>query len=129
MKTINIGKIKIGGNHPFVLIAGPCVIESKAGAMAIAAKLKAITDKLKVPFIFKASYDKANRTSIESFRRAVGAVPADRHDQGADTLHDFPDRQPVVPWNPAIAATGGALPARTEPLPGHPADGHYEPVR
>jgi 2-dehydro-3-deoxyphosphooctonate aldolase (KDO 8-P synthase) len=67
-KTVKLGSITIGGNHPFVLIAGPCVIESKAGAMAIAARLKAITSKLKVPFVFKASYDKANRTSIESFR-------------------------------------------------------------
>ena len=67
-KTIQIGSIKLGGKNPFVLIAGPCVIESKAGAMAIAVQLKAITGKLKVPFIFKASYDKANRTSIESFR-------------------------------------------------------------
>lgn len=67
-KMIKLGSITIGGNHPFVLIAGPCVIESKANAMAIAVKLKAITKKLKVPFIFKASYDKANRTSIDSFR-------------------------------------------------------------
>ncbi len=67
-KILKLGSITIGGGHPFVLIAGPCVIESKVNAMAIAQQLKAITRKLKVPFIFKASYDKANRTSIESFR-------------------------------------------------------------
>lgn len=67
-KTIKLGDMTIGDNRPFVLIAGPCVIESRAGAMAIAAKLKRLTDKLNVPFIFKASYDKANRTSIDSFR-------------------------------------------------------------
>jgi 2-dehydro-3-deoxyphosphooctonate aldolase (KDO 8-P synthase) len=66
--TVKLGSLNIGGNRPFVLIAGPCVIESKANALAIATKLKAITTKLRVPFIFKASYDKANRTSIESFR-------------------------------------------------------------
>ncbi|MBL8012538.1 MAG: 3-deoxy-8-phosphooctulonate synthase [Candidatus Omnitrophica bacterium] len=67
-KTIKLGSIVFGGNHPFVLIAGPCVIESKQGALAIGKKLKSITDRLNVPFIFKASYDKANRTSIDSFR-------------------------------------------------------------
>lgn len=67
-KTIKLGHSSIGGNRPFILIAGPCVIESKAGVMAIAVKLKKITDKLGVPFVFKASYDKANRTSIDSFR-------------------------------------------------------------
>jgi 2-dehydro-3-deoxyphosphooctonate aldolase (KDO 8-P synthase) len=65
---IKLNGISIGGNRPFILIAGPCVIESKAGAMAIAVKLKRITEKLGVPFVFKASYDKANRTSIDSFR-------------------------------------------------------------
>lgn len=66
--TVKLRDMIIGGKRPFVLIAGPCVIESKAGAMAIAVKLKKITDKLGVPFIFKASYDKANRTSIDSYR-------------------------------------------------------------
>lgn len=58
----------IGGNNPFVLIAGPCVIESERLVMETAEKLKEITDKLKIPLIFKASFDKANRTAIESFR-------------------------------------------------------------
>jgi len=68
VKTINIGKIKIGGKAPFVLIAGPCVIESRQSALKIAAVIQKITSKVKVPFIFKASYDKANRTSVNSFR-------------------------------------------------------------
>lgn len=66
--VIKLNGISIGGNRPFILIAGPCVIESKAGALAIATKLKRVTEKLGVPFVFKASYDKANRTSIDSFR-------------------------------------------------------------
>ena len=68
MRTITIGNIKIGGNAPFVLIAGPCVIEDEKTTFAIAAKLKAIATKLKIPLIFKASYDKANRTSVKSYR-------------------------------------------------------------
>jgi len=52
----------------FFLIAGPCVIENESMTMATALKLKEITDNLKIPFIFKSSYDKANRTSIKSYR-------------------------------------------------------------
>ena len=65
---VKIGKIKIGGGNPFVLMSGPCVIESRKHALKMAKELKAITSELRIPFIFKASYDKANRTSIESFR-------------------------------------------------------------
>jgi 2-dehydro-3-deoxyphosphooctonate aldolase (KDO 8-P synthase) len=68
VKILNIGGVKLGGTAPFALIAGPCVIESRQSALAIAAAIKKITAKVGVPFIFKASYDKANRTSIRSFR-------------------------------------------------------------
>jgi 2-dehydro-3-deoxyphosphooctonate aldolase (KDO 8-P synthase) len=68
MKPVAIGDIAIGGGHPFVLIAGPCVIESEAHASELAGQLSAIAHRLSVPFIFKASYDKANRTSGTSFR-------------------------------------------------------------
>ncbi len=68
VKSLNIGKIKIGGKSPFVLIAGPCVIENKELALKTAMAIKRIAAKVKVPFIFKASYDKANRTSVSSFR-------------------------------------------------------------
>ena len=68
LKTINIDSVKIGGNRPFALIAGPCVIENKQTTLKIAEALKKITTRLKIPFIFKASYDKANRSSIKSFR-------------------------------------------------------------
>ena len=67
-RSIEVGPHYIGGQNPLVLIAGPCVIESEKIAMEIAEKLKRITGDLHVPFIFKASYDKANRTSIKSFR-------------------------------------------------------------
>ncbi|HHW11599.1 MAG TPA: 3-deoxy-8-phosphooctulonate synthase [Firmicutes bacterium] len=61
-------EITIGGNNPFVLIAGPCVIESEKLVMATAERLKQITTKLGIPFVFKSSFDKANRTSLSSFR-------------------------------------------------------------
>ena len=62
------GTFNIGGRNPLALIAGPCVIESEKITRDIAEKLKRITEDLGVPFIFKSSYDKANRSSIKSFR-------------------------------------------------------------
>jgi 2-dehydro-3-deoxyphosphooctonate aldolase (KDO 8-P synthase) len=66
--SFKIQDIVIGGNRPFVLIAGPCVIEDKALVLKTAKAIKTIATRLKIPFIFKSSYDKANRTSIDSFR-------------------------------------------------------------
>ena len=60
--------IKIGEGHPLALIGGPCVIESADFTLKMAAEIKKVCDRLEVPFIFKASFDKANRTSISSFR-------------------------------------------------------------
>jgi 2-dehydro-3-deoxyphosphooctonate aldolase (KDO 8-P synthase) len=67
-RKIQVQNITIGGNAPFVLIAGPCVIESEASTLEAAERLKKITSDLGIPFIFKSSYDKANRSSIKSFR-------------------------------------------------------------
>ncbi len=58
----------VGSDRPFFLIAGPCVIESEAMVLDIAFRMKEITDKLGIPYLFKASFDKANRTSGKSFR-------------------------------------------------------------
>ena len=58
----------IGAGHPIVLMAGPCVVESQAHAMGLAHALVDITTRVGIPFIFKASYDKANRTSAKSYR-------------------------------------------------------------
>ena len=66
--SFSVGKVRLGGNAPLFLIAGPCVIESEAHAMSMAEQLGAITSELGVPYIFKASYDKANRSSGLSFR-------------------------------------------------------------
>ena len=68
VKTLNINGLRIGGNNRVVLIAGPCVIESETMTLRIAGQLKSITSELGIELIFKASYDKANRTSINSFR-------------------------------------------------------------
>ena len=67
-KGIKLRQFTIGNNHPFVLIGGPCVIESESHTLLIAEQTSRITDELKIPFIFKSSFDKANRSSIASFR-------------------------------------------------------------
>lgn len=66
-KKVRVDNV-IVGEKPFVFIGGPCVIEDLDTTMAIAERLKEITNDLSVPFIFKSSYDKANRTSLASFR-------------------------------------------------------------
>ena len=67
-RTFDIGKIRIGGASPLFLIAGPCVIESEAHATMMAERVAQIAGSLSVPLVFKASYDKANRSSISSYR-------------------------------------------------------------
>ena len=62
-----VNGIKIGGGNPLVLIAGPCVVESSDVVFATATKIKEITGKLGMPYIFKSSFKKANRTSVGSF--------------------------------------------------------------
>jgi 2-dehydro-3-deoxyphosphooctonate aldolase (KDO 8-P synthase) len=66
-RQFNVESVAIGDSS-FFLIAGPCVIESEAHALKMAEAIGAVTRKLNVPWIFKASYDKANRTSLKSFR-------------------------------------------------------------
>ncbi|MDR1243690.1 MAG: 3-deoxy-8-phosphooctulonate synthase [Endomicrobium sp.] len=66
---VKIGKnVVLSNNKPLVIIAGPCVIESQDHAFKMATSLKKITSQLRVPFIFKSSYDKANRSSVQSYR-------------------------------------------------------------
>ena len=68
MKTISLGDIKIANNLPFTLIAGPCVLESRDHAFMMCKALKEITALLNIPFIYKTSFDKANRTSVKAVR-------------------------------------------------------------
>jgi 2-dehydro-3-deoxyphosphooctonate aldolase (KDO 8-P synthase) len=67
-RTVRIGDIEMGGGRPFVLIAGPCVIETESMALTVAREIKRICAGLSIPFVYKSSYDKANRTSIDSAR-------------------------------------------------------------
>ena len=77
-------KVKIGGTNPFFLIGGPCVIENQDHAFFMAKEIKKICENLKISFIFKASYDKANRSSISSYR-GPGA------EQGLEILRTIKD--------------------------------------
>lgn len=80
--NFSVEGVEFGANAPLFLIAGPCVIESEAHATMIAERIAAIAGELRVPLIFKASYDKANRSSVDSFRgpglkeglRILGAI-------------------------------------------------------
>jgi 2-dehydro-3-deoxyphosphooctonate aldolase (KDO 8-P synthase) len=67
-KTVTVGAIPIGTGNPLAVIAGPCVIESSESALRHAAALKEAADRAGVPYIFKASYDKANRSAVASYR-------------------------------------------------------------
>jgi len=67
-RVVSVKDIKIGGGNPLVLIAGPCVIEGESSALRHAKKIKAIAERLDIPYIYKSSYDKANRTSLDSYR-------------------------------------------------------------
>jgi 2-dehydro-3-deoxyphosphooctonate aldolase (KDO 8-P synthase) len=85
MHEITVGSLRLGGANPLFLIAGPCVIESESHARMMAERVSAIAAEEGVPYIFKASYDKANRSSIKAFRglglaeglRILGKIKAD----------------------------------------------------
>ena len=67
-REVSVGTVRIGGRSPFAMIAGPCVIESEQHALFIAGRLRDLSRELDLPVIFKASYDKANRSSLSSYR-------------------------------------------------------------
>lgn len=68
MHIVKIGNYEVGEGHPLLLMAGPCVLEGYEHSLAIGQSVKAICAKLGIPYVFKASYDKANRSSVKSFR-------------------------------------------------------------
>ncbi len=88
-KTVKIGNFSIGNNLPLAIIAGPCQIESRAHAVDIAGKLVEITKELGINYIFKASFDKANRTSIHS-PRGVGLEEGMRTFEEIKKLYNCP---------------------------------------
>ena len=89
----------VGAEQPFFLIAGPCVVESETLAMETAGYLKEVTDKLGIPFIYKSSYDKANRSSLESFRglgieKGLGILKKVKEEIGVPVLTDVHEDSP-----------------------------------
>ncbi len=68
MHIVNVGPYKVGPGQPLLLLAGPCVLEGYEHSLAIGKEVKRICEKLGMPYVFKASFDKANRSSIDSFR-------------------------------------------------------------
>jgi 2-dehydro-3-deoxyphosphooctonate aldolase (KDO 8-P synthase) len=100
VKEIKIRDIKISANNPFVLIAGPCVIESEESTLYHAHKIKEICQKLGVKFIFKSSFDKANRTSLDSYRgpglkKGLKILSRVKKETGAPILSDVHCRSQV----------------------------------
>ena len=100
-KKIDIGGFTISNDKPFVLIAGPCQIESEDHSIFIAEKLAAICSKLNIPFIFKASYDKANRTSVSGQRgvgleKGIEILAKIKTDIGCPVLTDVHEREQCI---------------------------------
>ena len=98
---VYIGSIPVGGDSPHILIAGPCVIESEAIVLETATAIATIAQELHIPYIFKASYDKANRTSISSFRGLGLSAGLDilkkvKKEVGVPILTDIHDVQDVT---------------------------------
>ena len=97
-KKIDVGGFTISNDKPFVLIAGPCQIESEVHSLFIAEKLAEICSKLNIPFIFKASYDKANRTSVSGQRgvgleKGIEILAKIKTDIGCPVLTDVHERE------------------------------------
>ncbi len=94
MRQVAVGGVTLGEGQPLSLIAGPCVIESEQHAIDTAAEVQAIAARCSVPFIFKASFDKANRTSIRSFRgpgldRGLAVLAKVKDELGVPILTDI----------------------------------------
>ena len=101
-RMISFNGWEVGGGNPFFLIAGPCVIESENHCLQMATRLKAITSSLGIPFIFKASYDKANRTSSRSYRgpgldKGLRILARVRDELGLPVLSDVHEVSQVSP--------------------------------
>ena len=103
-REIALGSLRLGGDNPLFLIAGPCVIESEAHARMMAEKVAKIAADARVPYIFKASYDKANRTSVKAFRgpgaqeglRILGKIKADLKVPVLTDIHDASQAAPAA---------------------------------
>lgn len=100
---IALGSLRLGGGNPLFLIAGPCVIESESHARSMAERVAKIAADAQVPYIFKASYDKANRSSVKSFRgpglseglRILGKIKSDLKVSILTDIHDASQAAPA----------------------------------
>ena len=106
-KLVTVGKVKIGGGKPIVLIAGPCVIESQSHVLNTAEKIKRAASDADIPFIFKASYDKANRSSIDSFRgpgliKGLQSLETIKQQLNVPVLSDVHTEEEIEPASQAL---------------------------
>jgi 2-dehydro-3-deoxyphosphooctonate aldolase (KDO 8-P synthase) len=102
MKELSVGPVRIGNQHPLVLIAGPCVLENQDHALTLARALREIAARVGVGLVFKASYDKANRTSVTSYRgpgldQGLAILQAVKDTTGLPILSDVHDVSQVKP--------------------------------
>jgi 2-dehydro-3-deoxyphosphooctonate aldolase (KDO 8-P synthase) len=103
-REISLHSLRLGGSNPLFLIAGPCVIESESHARAMAERVAKIASDVKIPYIFKASYDKANRSSIKAFRgpglseglRILAKIKSDLHLPILTDIHDASQAGPAA---------------------------------
>jgi 2-dehydro-3-deoxyphosphooctonate aldolase (KDO 8-P synthase) len=103
-RELRLGDLRLGGGNPLFLIAGPCVVESEAHARMMAERVAKIAGDAGVPYIFKASYDKANRSSVKSYRgpgmveglRILRKIKADLHVPILTDIHDASQAAPVA---------------------------------
>lgn len=101
-KAVKIGRVKIGGGAPLALIAGPCIIESRAGCLDLARRLADLAKEEAIPLVFKASFDKANRSSVSSFRgpglgEGLKVLAAVKEQTGLPILTDIHTVEQVKP--------------------------------
>ncbi len=101
-RAVRIGGVTIGGGAPLALIGGPCAIESEKHALMIAERLQRVTAEARVPFIYKSSYDKANRSSIHSYRgpgltEGLRILRSVKERTGLPVLSDVHDVSEVAP--------------------------------
>ena len=103
-REISLGSLRLGGDNPLFLVAGPCVIESEAHARSMAERIAKIAADVGVPYIFKASYDKANRSSVKAFRgpglteglRILSKIKSDLHLPILTDIHDASQAAPAA---------------------------------
>jgi 2-dehydro-3-deoxyphosphooctonate aldolase (KDO 8-P synthase) len=101
-RAVRIGPVVVGGGAPLVLIGGPCAIESEKHALMVAERLQRITADARVPFVYKSSYDKANRSSVRSYRgpglvEGLRILKRVKEETGLPVLSDVHDVAEVGP--------------------------------